>query len=209
MAKPVAQAPDVGHFVHFKNELSVPCTLADGQFPCIPQTTIVWCCEITCKWVDVITISGFISNGIIQLKQGHPFFEVRKNHFCWCWRCHLLVFTISIGERISESRDDLDSCRITWCKPNLRPRDDKLIDILNGATTESRTSAQDPLFLITGLALCCEKIPFRTPIIAQGFEIKSDHVFGWETEDLITVVGAEIRFSFVEIHSIRLHEVKG
>ena len=166
MAKPIAKAPDIGHFIHFKNELSVPCTLSNGQFPCIPQSTVVWCCEITCERIDVITITCLISNGIIQLKQGHPFFKVRKNHFCWCRGCHLLVFTITIGERIRKSCDDLDACRIAWCEPNLGPRDDKLIDILNGATTESRTSAQDPLFLITCLALCCEKVPFCTSIIS-------------------------------------------
>ena len=208
MTKPIAKAPDIGHFIHFKNELSVPCTLANGQFPCIPKTTIVWCCEITCKWIDVVSITGFVSNGIVQFKQGHPLFEVRKNHFSGCWWCHLLVFTITIGERISESCDDLDACRITWCKPNLGPGDDKLIDILNCATTESRTSAQDPLLLITSLPFCSEKVPFRTSIISQSFEIESDHVFGWETENLISVVGTEIRFSLVEIHSIRLHEVE-
>ena len=209
MAESVAQAPDIGHFVHFKNELSVPRTLTNGQFPCIPQTTIVWCCKITCKWIDVITITGFVSNGIIQLKQGYPLFKVRKNHFSRCRRCHLLVFAITIGERISESCDDLNPCRITWCKPNLGPRDNKLIDILNGAATESRTSAQDPLFLITSLALCCKEVPFGTPIVSQGFKVKGDHVFGWETENLVAVVGTEIRFSLVEIDCIGLHKVEG
>ena len=209
MAKSVTKAPDVSHFVHFKNELSVPSTLSNGEFPCIPQTAIVWCSKIACKWIDVITITCFVTNGIIEFEQGHPLLKVRKNHFSGCWWRHLLVLSITIGEGISESCDDLDSCRITWCKPNLRPWDDELIDVLNCATTESRTSTQNPLFLITCLALCCEKVPFRTSIISQSFEIKGDHIFGWETENLISVVGTEIRFSLVKVDRIGLHEVEG
>ena len=68
MAKSVAQTPDVGHLIHLENELSVPSALANGQFLRIPQPTVVGRGKIRSKWIDVITVTGFITNRIIEFE---------------------------------------------------------------------------------------------------------------------------------------------
>ena len=141
MAESVAQSPNVRHLSHLENKLSIPGTLTYCEFLRIPQTTIVRCCEITCKWIDVISVTGLVTNCILKFEQRHPFFKIGKNNFCWSRWSHFLVLSITVSKRIRKGSYDLNSSGITWSKSNFRPRNHKFVHILNCTTSKARTTA--------------------------------------------------------------------
>ena len=98
VAEPVGKPPDIGHFAHGQNELSVPSTLAHREVGGVPQTTAVGCVEIGCQRVDVVAIARFIADGVIQFEQRDPLLKVGQHHFGRGGRRHFGVHAVAVGE---------------------------------------------------------------------------------------------------------------